>query len=567
MPQNTRLFLIVLFLFSVVGISAYSQGVKVTFTPRSSLAFGNVVAGKTKDMVITVKNDSTSAALLTCTVTGPMRTDFSITGPSTFGVNVGDSNSLTIHFAPTAVLNYTDTIYISHNGDTTFNTKNPQRIRLTGAGTAPDTLPKISVNTGFGLNFGPVTIGKTMSRSFIIKNVTDTVRKLTGSIVTPVSSRYTIVSGGGDFSLDTGMIRTVTVNFTPDTIGFIFDSLFVTSNAAAPNNRIRVTLFGQGIKFDTFPHIAVTPGNRTVNFGTIAPGTTKTMSFTIRNSTDTARTLIGTVGSLSTSVYSILSGATSFALDSGKADTIQVTFKPIAPGQIRDSVLITTNTDSANHLIKMYFTGIGSGGPSIPKISVQPRNLRFDTTDIGSAPLQLTTTIGNVSDTVTDTLRGNVSNPRLPFTILTGGGPFLLLPNNALIVSVQFDPSAAGKFYDTVFITSNSDDATKNIRVFLSAVVLSNSVGDDGASKDFIVAIPNPFSNNTTIGFSLKNSQAVSMKVFDILGKQIYSIPESIYPAGIQQIQWNAAGMESGTYHCVLKIGKQTRSIKVILNK
>ena len=47
------------------------------------------------------------------------------------------------------------------------------------------------------------------------------------------------------------------------------------------------------------------------------------------------------------------------------------------------------------------------------------------------------------------------------------------------------------------------------------------------------------------------------MRVFDMLGKEVFSSPEKMYAAGTGEIEWNANGLGNGTYLCVLKIGSE----------
>jgi hypothetical protein len=41
----------------------------------------------------------------------------------------------------------------------------------------------------------------------------------------------------------------------------------------------------------------------------------------------------------------------------------------------------------------------------------------------------------------------------------------------------------------------------------------------------------------------------VSLKVFDVLGKEIATIVNGELPAGIYKYQWNASGLSSGIYY------------------
>jgi sugar lactone lactonase YvrE len=59
---------------------------------------------------------------------------------------------------------------------------------------------------------------------------------------------------------------------------------------------------------------------------------------------------------------------------------------------------------------------------------------------------------------------------------------------------------------------------------------------------------PNPFNPATTISFGLPITSAVSLKVYDVLGREITSLISGDLSAGYHQVRWNAAGVSSGVY-------------------
>ena len=59
---------------------------------------------------------------------------------------------------------------------------------------------------------------------------------------------------------------------------------------------------------------------------------------------------------------------------------------------------------------------------------------------------------------------------------------------------------------------------------------------------------PNPFNPATTINFQLSDVSAVSLKVFDILGREIVTLVNEEKPAGTFMVRWDATGVPSGIY-------------------
>lgn len=59
---------------------------------------------------------------------------------------------------------------------------------------------------------------------------------------------------------------------------------------------------------------------------------------------------------------------------------------------------------------------------------------------------------------------------------------------------------------------------------------------------------PNPFNPATTITYHLPSSGVVSLRVYDLLGREIATLVDGPAGAGTHQIQWNATQMPTGVY-------------------
>ncbi len=63
---------------------------------------------------------------------------------------------------------------------------------------------------------------------------------------------------------------------------------------------------------------------------------------------------------------------------------------------------------------------------------------------------------------------------------------------------------------------------------------------------------PNPFNARTTITFELPKQSKVKITIFDISGKEIFTLPQEMRSAGQHAIQWDAGAFPSGVYFCRL---------------
>jgi hypothetical protein len=76
---------------------------------------------------------------------------------------------------------------------------------------------------------------------------------------------------------------------------------------------------------------------------------------------------------------------------------------------------------------------------------------------------------------------------------------------------------------------------------------------------------PNPINSSTIISFSLPSKGFISLKVFDILGREVATIVSEEMSAGSYSRQWNAATITSGVYFYRLQAGPFTKTKKLIL--
>lgn len=78
---------------------------------------------------------------------------------------------------------------------------------------------------------------------------------------------------------------------------------------------------------------------------------------------------------------------------------------------------------------------------------------------------------------------------------------------------------------------------------------------------------PNPFNPTTIISFQLPKSGMVSLKVYDVLGREVATLVNQAMDAGSQKISFNANGLTSGMYFYKLKCDNFTSVKKMMLMK
>ena len=78
---------------------------------------------------------------------------------------------------------------------------------------------------------------------------------------------------------------------------------------------------------------------------------------------------------------------------------------------------------------------------------------------------------------------------------------------------------------------------------------------------------PNPFNPSTTISFSLPVANRVSLKIYDLHGKQVASLLNGRLNAGAHSVQWQADNLPSGIYYYTLKSGSYSETRRMVLLK
>jgi hypothetical protein len=78
---------------------------------------------------------------------------------------------------------------------------------------------------------------------------------------------------------------------------------------------------------------------------------------------------------------------------------------------------------------------------------------------------------------------------------------------------------------------------------------------------------PNPFNPSTSFTYSLSKAGFVTVKVFDLLGREVATLVNEFKPAGSYPAIWNAASFGSGVYFYKMQSGSFTATKKMILMK
>ncbi|TVQ65988.1 MAG: T9SS C-terminal target domain-containing protein, partial [Balneolaceae bacterium] len=78
---------------------------------------------------------------------------------------------------------------------------------------------------------------------------------------------------------------------------------------------------------------------------------------------------------------------------------------------------------------------------------------------------------------------------------------------------------------------------------------------------------PNPFNNRTVIAYQLPEASDVQLTVYSLEGRAVAELFRGFQPAGRHSVAWDAPGLASGVYVCLLTAGPLTLRRKMTLLK
>lgn len=174
---------------------------------------------------------------------------------------------------------------------------------------------------------------------------------------------------------------------------------------------------------------------------------------------------------------------------------------------------------------------------------------------------------------------GYTVEAKIPFTrfVETIPGDSLFVPKIGMRIPIDFSindrDAASGREAILSYSTLNNDNSWINMYNWTHTWIGPNwTTGiTQGATiaKTFELTqnYPNPFNPTTNIRYSIPNAGAVSVKVFDVLGREVKDLVNQYQSAGSYTVDFNAAHLSSGMYIYKLESGSSVSVKKMMLIK
>ncbi|NWG27531.1 MAG: T9SS type A sorting domain-containing protein [Ignavibacteriaceae bacterium] len=153
-------------------------------------------------------------------------------------------------------------------------------------------------------------------------------------------------------------------------------------------------------------------------------------------------------------------------------------------------------------------------------------------------------------------------------------GRLFRMQNGVLDTLISEMPRPAGMVFapngDLFITTLQNDNVLKISNLPVGVEDENNFVADDFSLQQ---NYPNPFNPSTSIRYTIssviasgaKQSQFVTLKVYDVLGNEVATLVNEEKPAGSYEVKFNAAGLSSGIYFYKLQTGSMVETKKMIL--
>jgi hypothetical protein len=297
-----------------------------------------------------------------------------------------------------------------------------------------------------------------------------------------------------------------------------------------------------------------------ISFVNTIKGDSSSVILPIKSASSSALTINSVTNSLSIFQQNISTPVTMNGNDTLKA---RITFKPTTYGSFIDTLTITSD----GGIGKVVLTG-SSPFPALVSIpqTINFGKIKYDSTLLKT--IALTDSSMNaisIDSLYTKTKYFNYFSPMNTPIIF----PYRINKGDTLKLILSFKPDTIKPFVDTLYAENNSNQSLVKIPLQGngSLTFVEKGFSDIPMQYDLSQNYPNPFNPGTTISFSVRGYGYTSLKVFNIVGREVATLVDEVKHPGIYSISWYADKYPSGIYFYRLTINGNSIVRKMIFLK
>ncbi|MBI2430227.1 MAG: right-handed parallel beta-helix repeat-containing protein [Ignavibacteriales bacterium] len=252
----------------------------------------------------------------------------------------------------------------------------------------------------------------------------------------------------------------------------------------------------------------------------------------------------------------------------------QLTWRPKVQILYADTMLLYHNSTYISNPARLAVRG---NAIPTPLMSVNLTEHNFGTFDI-NVPQKDTVVyvynLGTGRDSISVSVNSTGVNPTTAVTASPAG--FSLMPGDSQAVTFTFYPKQIIKTFiglytpKMLFKSFLGEDTTtkeKSMRFRLTGTLGVEKEGRVAESFSLSQNYPNPFNPVTTISFTIQGSGFTSLKVYDLLGREVAVLVNEELQPGTYRAHFDASQLSSGVYVYTLRVGRFVSSKKLTVTK
>lgn len=229
---------------------------------------------------------------------------------------------------------------------------------------------------------------------------------------------------------------------------------------------------------------------------------------------------------------------------------------------IRTGDILVSNSSGANKITRYDLSGAFlSNFYTAADVNFPQQIIRLPGGRIGVCAFSIPNSGYTIIDSAGIYVRTLTAVTGLRGSYLLGNGHYLV--TNA--AGVHEIDSVNGTLIRTITNASNF----QYISPYNPGALLSNGNSGSSIPETFLLEqnYPNPFNPSTGIRYSIPEGNYVTIKVYDLTGKESATIVNEYKPAGSYEVTFDAGDLASGVYYYSISSGEFRKTMKMVLVK